>query len=151
MLGSIGSSTTSGLSNVREYTYAYAALSPHDGVLDSLVLPDSNKECMGIFLEEVSRRHFDEKILMVMDGAAWHRAKTLRIPNNIELIIQPPYSPELNPVEHLWDEIREKWFRNYVFKSMTAVERKLVDALNTLEDDRDRIKNIAGFKWIINI
>lgn len=58
---------------VREYTYAYAALSPHDGTLDSLILPRVSEQAMSIFLREVSNRHPDEFILMVMDGAGWHK------------------------------------------------------------------------------
>lgn len=65
---------------VREYTYAYAAVSPHDGVMDSLILPEVNAEAMSIFLAEVAKRHPDEFILMVMDQAAWHKTKDLRIP-----------------------------------------------------------------------
>jgi DDE superfamily endonuclease len=64
----------------REYEYAYAAVSPHDGVLDTLVLPQVNTEAMGVFLAEVARRHADEFILMVLDGAGWHRAKRLPVP-----------------------------------------------------------------------
>ena len=82
---------------VREYTYAYAAVSPCDGILDSLVLPDVNAESMSIFLSIVSERHPDELILMFMDQAAWHKAKALEIPVNIKLLNLPPYSPELIP------------------------------------------------------
>src|SRR5512138_1848187 len=92
---------------VREYTYAYAAVSPHDGTMDSLVLPQVNEQAMSIFLQEVSDRHPDEFILMVMDGAGWHKAKALAIPSNMALYFLPPYSPKLNPVEHIWDSIRE--------------------------------------------
>src|SRR3954464_5797294 len=65
---------------VREYGYAYAAVSPHDGVLDSLVLPDVNAERMSLFLAEVTRRHPREFILMVLDGAGWHTAHELIVP-----------------------------------------------------------------------
>ena len=136
---------------VREYTYAYAAVSPHDGVMDSLILPEVNAQAMSIFLAEVAKRHPDEFILMVMDQAAWHRAADLIIPKNIKLVWQPPYSPQCNPVENLWDEIREKWFPNLVFKSLDDVENTLVEALVTLENDNERTQSITGFKWIINI
>ena len=89
---------------VREYEYAFAALCPHDGTLETLVLPSVNTEAMGVFLAEVSQRHAHEFILMVLDGAGWHRAKRLQIPSNMRLIPLPPWSPPLNPVEHLWDE-----------------------------------------------
>lgn len=136
---------------VREYTYAYVAASPHDGVMDSLILPEVNSEAMSIFLEEISKRHPDEFILMVMDQAAWHKANDLRIPENIRLIWQPPYSPQCNPVENIWDEIREKWFPNLVFNSMDAVEDTLADALVTLENDNKKTQGIIGFDWIVSI
>jgi transposase len=61
-----------------------------------------------VFLAEVAQHHPQDDILLVLDGAGWHRAKDLRIPENMRLLHLPPYSPELNPVEHLWEEIREK-------------------------------------------
>lgn len=134
---------------VREYTYAYVALSPHDGVLDSLILPEVNGQAMSIFLREVSERHPDEFILMVMDGAGWHKTKALQVPDNMALIFLPPYSPELNPVEHIWESIRENWFRNEVFNSIGAVENQLEKALVALEDDPATVKSLTGFPWII--
>jgi len=136
---------------VREYTYAYAAVSPADGILDSLVLPVVNAHAMSLFLSEVSQRHPDDFILMVMDKAGWHRAKDLKIPTNMRIIFLPPYSPELNPVEHLWEEIREKWFPNKVFKSLDAVEGVLVDALQSLEKSQEKVASITGFHWINNL
>jgi transposase len=136
---------------VREYTYAFAAVSPHDGVMDSLVLPTVNATTMSIFLAEVARRHPEELILMVLDGAGWHRANDLVVPNNMRLIPLPPYSPELNPVEHIWDEIREKWFANQVFDSLNAVEDLLVEALASLEKDYQKVQKLVGFQWIVNI
>ena len=136
---------------VREYTYAYAAVSPADGVLDSLVLPVVNADAMSLFLSEVSQRHPNDFILMVMDKAGWHQAKDLKVPQNMRIIFLPPYSPELNPVEHLWEEIREKWFPNKVFKSLDAVESVLVDALDSLEQSPEKVASITGFDWIINL
>jgi transposase len=140
-----------GMQIIREYSYAFAAVSSHDGTLDSLVLPMVNTETMSIFLAEVARRHSDELVLMALDGAGWHRANALVIPDNIRLIPLPPYSPQLNPVEHLWDEIREKWFTNLVFDSLDAVEDRLVEALATLERNTPHIQSITGFDWIVNI
>ena len=86
----------------RQYLYAFSAVSPHDGVMDSLVLPWVNAEMMSLFLAEVAQRHADEFIVMVMDQAGWHVAGDLVVPANMRLIYLPPYSPELNPAEHLW-------------------------------------------------
>jgi transposase len=136
---------------VREYTYAFAALSPHDGTLDTLLLPEVNAFAMSVFLAEVAQRHPQDDILMVLDGAGWHRAKDLRIPANMRLLPLPPYSPELNPVEHLWEEIREKWFPNLVFDTLTGVEDRLVEALAALENNPHRVAQITGFDWIVSI
>jgi transposase len=61
----------------------------------------------------------------------------------------PPYSPELNPVEHLWEEIREKWFGNVVFSSLDAVENRLVESLRELESAPERVQSLGGFDWIL--
>jgi hypothetical protein len=135
---------------VREYTYVFAAVSPLDGELDSLILPAVTTEAMSLFLLEVSTRHPDELILMFLDRAGWHRAKRLDIPANIHLLALPPYSPQLNPAEHLWDEIREKWFGNLVFNTMEGVEDTLMDALVVLEHDPQRVRRLSGFPWIIS-
>jgi transposase-like protein len=136
---------------IREYEYAFAAVSAQDGLLDTLVLPPVNTEAMGIFLAEVSQRQADEFIVMVLDGAGWHRAKRLNVPANMRLISLPPWSPQLNPVEHVWDEVREKWFANRVFDSMNAVEEQLITALKTLEEDSPRVASLTGFDWIKTI
>jgi len=133
---------------VREYEYAYAAVSPHDGVLDTLVLPWANTETMGVFLAEVSQRHADELIVMVLDGAGWHKAKHLPVPTNMKLVSLPAWSPQLNPVEHVWDEGREKYFANRQFASMDQLEEQLVTGLAALEADTPRMASLTGFDWI---
>lgn len=135
---------------IREYTYAYGAISPKDGVFDSLILPTMDSCTMSIFLREVSKRHPADYILMVMDGASCHSSGKLRLPKNMKILKLPPYSPDLNPQENIWDEMREKWFGNCVFKNMDAVEKRMVEALLSLENDPERIKSISGRKWILN-
>jgi transposase len=133
---------------VREYEYAYAAVSPHDGVLDTLVLPAVNAEAMSLFLAEVAHRHADEFIVMVLDGAGWHRAKRLQVPANMRLVLLPPWSPQLNPAEHVWDEVREKYFANRRFETMDQLDHQLVTGLAALETDMPRIASLTGFDWI---
>jgi transposase len=106
---------------------------------------------MNVFLAEVARRHSNKYILMFLDQASWHRAKDLEIPQNIRLVSLPPYSPELNPTEHVWDELREKYFHNLTFDNMDAVEDRLVVGLRELEDDKDLIQSATGFHWIVSI
>ena len=87
---------------------------------------------------------------MFLDGAGWHRCHGLVVPPNIRLAFLPPYSPQINPTEHIWDEIREKWFPNKVFGSLPFVEDTLETALVTLENDRKRVRNLIGFDEVIS-
>jgi transposase len=86
---------------------------------------------------------------MFMDQAGWHTSKTLAIPPNMELAFLPPYSPELNPQEQIWEELREKFFANNVFKTLNAVMDKAMEALQSLEGLPDKIKSIAHREWIL--
>ncbi len=135
----------------RKYLYAFGAVSPHDGVVDSLVLPWVNAETMSMFLTEVAQRHANEFVLMVMDQAGWHLAGELGVPANMRLMFLPPYSPELNPAEHLWKALREECFANDVFKDLRAVEDTLVQGLVALEANPRRAQSMTGFPWITSI
>lgn len=133
-----------------EYTYAYAAVEPATGIMDALILPHVNTHCMQLFVNIVGARHPDERIVMVLDGAGWHAGKHLVAPSNIRLLRLPPYAPELNPVEHIWDELREKCFHNKVFNSLDALEDELAMGLLAMEHTPDVIASITGWPWIIN-
>ena len=76
-----------------EYTYAYAAVDIMTGTLDSLILPQVNTHCMQMFLDEVGARHPLEHIVMVVDGAGWHRSLALAPPNHMTLVCLSPYAP----------------------------------------------------------
>ena len=78
------------------------------------------------------------------------RGKKLKIPANISLIQLPPYSPELNPKENLWDEIREKIFKNYALKSIGAVRTKLKQAILYVERNPKLVQSITSFPYIVN-
>lgn len=133
-----------------EYTYAYAAVDVARGQIDSLILPHVNTACMQIFLDEVAARHPGERIVMVLDGAGWHAGHALQVPANMRLLPLPPYAPELNPVEHVWDELREKRFHNLVFDSLDALEDRLEASLRDLEGDPDTIRSIVAWPWIMD-
>ena len=133
-----------------EYTYAYGAVDVVSGELDSLILPHVNTDCMQLFLDETGARHPQHRIILVMDGAGWHTAKALVPPANMQLLKLPPYAPELNPVEHLWDELREKFFHNRAFDSMDALEDQLQTGLLALENNWTTVKSIVAWDWIVN-
>lgn len=134
----------------QQYTYAYGAASPEDGCFDSLILPHVNTECMQIFIDEIAARHSKDNIVMVLDGAGWHKCAGLRLPENLRFLFLPPYSPELNPQEHIWDELREKNFHNRVFENIEALEEHLAGALKALENSTERVKSITAWDWIIS-
>ena len=135
---------------IREYIYAYGAVSPLDGEIVSLVLPYCNTECMNIFLEEVSEAYPNDYILLVADNASWHRSKALVIPDNIEIFPLLPYTPELNPIEMIWDELREKNFKNELFKTLSKVADRLCKGLLHLSNNNNIVKSITGWYWLIN-
>ena len=86
----------------------------------------------------------------MLDGAPNHRCGDLAVPNNITLLYLPPYSPELNPKENLWDELREKIFKNYALKSMDAVRAKLRQAILYIERNPKLVRSITSFPYIVN-
>jgi hypothetical protein len=134
----------------QEYTYAYAAVCPADGRMDSLILPHVNGRCMQLFIDELAARYRNERIILILDGAGWHKSLEIRLPDNLRLTFLPPYAPELNPVEHIWDELREKHFHNRVFDSLDALENHLVTALLAYENNAQCVASITGWQWIIN-
>lgn len=111
----------------------------------SLILLEASTAMMTLFLEHVSQTFPKHFIVMQVDQAGWHSAKDLVIPENMRLIPQPAYSPELNPVEHIWDELREKYFHNHLFSSLDLLIDVLCQRLNDLADDTKRLRSLTGF------
>ena len=130
---------------VRESMYVFAAVAPSLGRCAALVLPEANTTMMNLFLEEVSQTFADYFIVMQVDQASWHHSKALLIPANIRLIQQPAYSPEVNPVEHLWEELREKYLHNRLFSSLELLVDELCRGLNELAADHARITSMMSF------
>ena len=113
-------------------------------------MPTSNTACFQVFLDVLARKFARQDILLVLDGAPNHRCGGLTVPHNITLLYLPPYSPELNPKENLWDEIREKIFKNYALKSMDAVRAKLRQAILYIERNPKLVRSITCFPYIVN-
>ncbi len=130
---------------VREYSYVFSAVAPAQGYLTSLILPRANTAMMNLFLEHVAHEYPNYFIIMQVDQAGWHQAAGLIIPENIRLLPQPAHSPELNPVEHIWDELREKYFHNRAFPSLDAVEETLIEGLNHLTSNPERVCSMTYF------
>lgn len=136
--------------HVREYRYLYGAVSPQDGELFTLVLPYTNTVCMNVFLKELSLKYPDDYILLILDNAAWHHSGALVVPENIRLYPLLPYTPELNPIEMIWDEIREKGFRNELFATLSKVIDRLCECVKYLMGHPERVASITHRKWLID-
>src|SRR5487761_739938 len=135
----------------REFVYVYGAVSPLQGELDWRLCREMNTVRMAEFLAQVSQAHPAELVVMVLDGASSHKAKDLQIPDNIRLLALPPYAPQLNPQEHVWDEVREKEFPNRVFKHLDAVIGQLEQGLPRLTADPDHLRSLTAWPWIISL
>ena len=134
----------------REFTYVYGAVSPLTGQLDWSLSQKMNTTQMNGFLTQVSQAHPEEFIVMVLDGASSHKSKDLVVPENVRLIALPGYSPELNPQEHIWDEVREKSFPNLVLDQMALVVQRLEKGLTDLTEHPERVRSITAWPWIVS-
>ena len=104
---------------------------------------------MNVFLKQLSDSYPKDKIVLVCDGAAWHKSKGLSIPHNIRLVFIPPYTPEMNPIEQIWREIRTQGFRNEIFASLDKVVDRLCETIQNLT--KDTIKSITGRNWLLSV
>jgi putative transposase len=133
--------------HIREYRYAYGAVEPLTGESFFLVLPYANTICMNLFLSELSKKYPDDFIILPCDGATWHKSKDLEIPSNISLILLPPATPEMNPIEQIWKEIRKCGFKNEVFPSLEKVVDRLCFTIRSLSSNI--IQSITAREWIL--
>ena len=132
--------------HIREYRYAYGAVEPVTGENFFLVMPWCNTQCMNVFLEKLSEQYPNDELFLVCDGAAWHKSKALAIPPNITLLNIPPYTPEMNPIEQIWRELRTQGFRNEVFQTLEKVVDRLCETINNLS--RNTVQSITLRDWI---
>ena len=132
--------------HIREYRYAYGAVEPITGDSCFLVMPYCNTVCMNVFLRELSAQFSDDVIMLCCDGAVWHKSCTLEVPDNIVLFYIPPYTPEMNPIEQIWKELRKIGFHNEVFTTLEKVVDRLCEAICSLSPER--IASITCRSWI---
>lgn len=130
---------------VRESFYVYSAVCPEMGKMTSLILPYANTEMMNIFLDQVSKDFSDYFVVMQVDQACWHKSKSLNVPENICLLEQPSHSPELNPVEHIWEEIREKYLHNRAFETLDECIDIVCAGINELSSNSEKIRSMTYF------
>jgi transposase len=117
-----------------ENFYMYSAVNPVTGEDISLFLPWVNTAMMNIFLENLGTALRGRHCLLVLDQAGWHTTDMLKIPINIELVYLPPYSPELNPVERLWQWLKRHSVRNRFYRNLDEVMEAVQSCLQQATD-----------------
>lgn len=104
---------------------------------------------MNLFLEELARQLTPgRRIILVLDGAGWHKSKALVVPENISLLFLPPYSPELNPMENLWDWLKRRFLCNRTFEDEQALLEAGTEAWQALTPEL--IKSICHRDWAVS-
>lgn len=132
-----------------ENFYVYGAVEPSTGERFFLELPYLNSDMFQIFIDEFSKKYGDTINIMVVDNGRYHIARALEIPRNVEFVFLPPYSPELNPIEKLWQFIKDKLASVGVFKNLEEVQKKVEDILSRLTSSE--VQSITGYQYIMNV
>ena len=112
------------------------------------MLPRANTAAMQMHLEEISRNVAARAhAVVLMDRAGWHRTDKLKVPKNLTIILLPSRSPELNPVENIWQYLRQNWLSNRVFETYEDILDAGCDAWNRLVAHPETIRSIGMRDW----
>ena len=130
------------------WTYIFGAICPKKGKGAGLVLPYCDTEAMQEHLAEISNAvDPGAHAVLILDQAGWHVTPKLKVPDNITLMFLPPRSPELNPVENVWQFMRDNWLSNRVFKDYDDIVDQCCRAWNRLVDQPWKIMSIGMRDW----
>jgi transposase len=133
-----------------EWDYLYGALDVVEGRAEFLHLPTVNLECHALFLEHLRASDPQAQHVVIADQAGFHlRAGDSRLPEGVHILPLPPYSPELNPCEQLWDVIRDsEGFANALFKSIKKMRQALLPGLRRFWEDSEAVLSLVGRPWL---
>jgi transposase len=129
--------------------HVLTAVCPAGGRAEGLVAPRLNTSVVQTFLDGLSATvPAGTHVVLVWDGAGYHRAKCLRVPSNLTVVRLPPYSPELNPVERLWLYLRGHYWSNRVYPDIEALEEAAVSGWRAVCLHPDRVKTICRCEYL---
>jgi transposase len=132
-----------------EWAYTFGAVCPAHGKTAAVVMPYANIEAMNVHLREISRQvGEDAHGVVVVDRAGWHMSERLATPANLSLLPLPPYSPELNPVELIWEWIRRHFLSNRVYEGYEEIVDVCCEAWTSVISDKERLRSTCWFNWI---
>ena len=128
--------------------YLFGAVCPQRGVGAGLVMPRADTEGLNAHLVEIAHTVAPgAHAVLVLDGAGWHKSSDLVVPENISLLMLPPYAPELNPVENIWQYLRRNKLAHRLYDSYEAIVDACCEAWNFLIAAPDTITSIAERDW----
>ena len=131
-----------------ENAYLFGAICPAHGKGAAIASPWVNTDAMQAHVNEIARKVAPgAHAVLVMDRAAWHATSKLVMPNNITPILLPSYSPELNPVENIWQYMRANWLSNRIFESYDDIIDAVCAEWNKLIALPKTIKSIGMRQW----
>ena len=126
----------------------FGAICPARGTGAALVMPTVSIEAMNQHLAEISTCvSLGAIALLILDGAGWHGSPHLIVPENIVLMPLPPYAPELNSVENIWDYLRSNFLSHCVWDTYEAILDACCDAWNALMTKSEVITSIGTRDW----
>ena len=130
------------------WAYIFGAVCPKKGKGAGLVLPWCDTGAMQEHLAEISQAvDPGAHAVLILDQAGWHVTPKLKVPDNITLMFLPPRSPELNPVENVWQFMRDNWLSNRIFKDYDDIVAHCCTAWNKLVDQPWKIMSIGLREW----
>ena len=128
-------------------SYLFSAIAPETGDdFHFLGFADMDAEAEKMFLTELKKKHPNRGVVVVIDNAPCHRPKVLHAILGLNIIYLPSYSPELNPVERYFEELRRAT-ANEMFDTMKNLEQRLTDTINSWT--RKDLKQLCGYEWIL--
>lgn len=132
-----------------DYAYLFGAVCPARDYGVGLVMPEVSSEAMNCHLAEIAKHvQPGHHAVIILDGAGWHQSGgKLRVPENISLLPLPPYSPELNPVENIWQFLRQNFLAHSLFNDYDAIVDACCQAWNALRASPGQIQSIATRYW----
>ena len=132
-----------------KWTYLFGSVCPLTGHCHGWRMPYANTWIMNLYLRDFSK-HLPPNVhaLMVMDGAGWHCSNDLEIPQNVSVLLLPPYSPELNPAELIWRSMRQRKLSNRLYPTIDELERAVDEAWRWILKQENEISSLCLFPWI---
>jgi transposase len=129
--------------------YIFGAVCPARDCGAALVLPYANTHAMNLHLKEISKSVASgAHAVVIIDGAGWHIARHLRVPDNLSLLRLPPYSPELNAQENVWQYLRQNYLAGRIFNTYVQIVQACCAAWKALIAEKGRITSIASRPWL---